>query len=164
MKEEFKINEYITVRLEGKVSNIYINEKFFRQCKFLLLESLNSKIEPNKYRDSIDEVAESLDRTMEYNRRKVKEISPEDIFWGTCSNLQAWSEMKYDTRLLHRNIAFPLLKELYMVGDPQAKMVLPKEVMKRYKSGHPTVIEYLKKEGYLNYLPLEFLDKIDIYI
>ncbi len=50
-------------------------------------------------------------------------ILPIKEFWGHCSNLQAWAEYGYDTRLLHPNLAFPLLEKLATVGDPIAKKV-----------------------------------------
>ncbi len=37
---EFKVNEYITLRMddyEDGITNIFIKGKLFRQCKFLLL-------------------------------------------------------------------------------------------------------------------------------
>ena len=51
-------------------------------------------------------------------------------------NLQVWAEMNYDTRILHRNLAFPLLKKLAQVGDPIAKKALKDEIAKRFLSGN----------------------------
>ena len=36
-EKEFKINEYITLRLEHGDTNIYVNGGLFNQCKFLML-------------------------------------------------------------------------------------------------------------------------------
>ena len=79
-------------------------------------------------------------------------ISSEEEFTGHCSNIQAWAENGYDTRILHRNLAFPLLKRLATVGDPLAKKVFKDEIALRYTSGHPTVIEFLTQNGYLKFL------------
>jgi len=38
-------------------------------------------------------------------------ITPEEEFWGHCSNLQTWVEHNYDTNILDDNLAFPLLKK-----------------------------------------------------
>ena len=65
-------------------------------------------------------------------------------------NLQTWAEHNYDTRLLHRNLAFPLLRKLTQAGDPNAKNVFKEEVAKRFLSGNLSVITYLKKERYLD--------------
>lgn len=71
------------------------------------------------------------------------------------SNLQVWVECEYDTRLLHRNIAFPLLEKLTEAGDPLAKKRFKEEIAKRYSSKNPTVIKFLELEGYLKYLSNE---------
>ena len=71
--------------------------------------------------NSIDEAAENL------SIYGVK-LSPEVEFHGHCSNLQAWAENHYDTRLLHSNLSFPLLKKLAELGDPQAKQMIKDEI------------------------------------
>ena len=76
-------------------------------------------------------------------------ISPEQEFWGHCSNLQMWYEHNYDTRIFRSNLAFPLLRELTEYGDPRAKKVFKEEIAKRIESGFLNVIFYLFNEGYL---------------
>lgn len=34
---EFKVNEYITLKLEGGKTNIYVKGQLFNQCKFYCL-------------------------------------------------------------------------------------------------------------------------------
>lgn len=146
---EFTINQFITVRLENEETVIYVNGDRFNQCKYLLL---NIPIENNNRYDelgSIDEAAEVLDRSME---RQKDVILPQVEFWGHCSNLQAWAENNYDTRLIHSNLAFPLLKRLTNAGDPLAKRVFKDEIAKRFSSGYLPVINYLTEKKYLNYL------------
>ena len=65
-------------------------------------------------------------------------------------NIQAWVDNGYDTRILHRNLAFPLLRELARIGDPIAKEVFKDEVIDRLVSGHSNVILYLFKSNYLD--------------
>ena len=106
---EFKINEYLKLKLEGKKTVIYVDGKEFMQCKYLFLNVPIRKAEGAEEVDeigSIDEAAEKLSRRTEGGRTI---IDPETEFWGHCSNLQAWAENGYDTRLLHSNLAFPLL-------------------------------------------------------
>jgi len=110
---------------------------------------------------SIDEAAEKLDSSMEGGRGRCKyNISPETEFWGHCSNIQAWYENSYATNLLHRNLAFPLLKALVNIGDPLAKKVFKEEIAVRFESGYPSVVLYLIKQGYLDYLNDEELNTL----
>ncbi len=152
-KEEFKINKVITIKLERGITKIYVKGNFFRQCKYLLL----NKLYPDEIKDyiaglkSIDEEIENLDKSLELEGYSIK-ISPETEFWAHCSNLQAWVENDYDTRLLHRNLAFPLLKRLTNEGDLFAKVKLKEEIVKRLESGIASVITYLGENRYTCYL------------
>ncbi|HEC39344.1 hypothetical protein LCGC14_0852380 [marine sediment metagenome] len=145
----FKVSEYITLKLEDGKTNIYIKSHLFRQCKKLLIQLRFDEIITFDEIDSIDEAAEKINREME---DQPNIIPHEDEFWGHCSNLQVWVEMKYDTRLLHRNLAFPLLKEIADAGDVFAKQILKEEILKRALSGNESIIEYLSEENYLGYL------------
>ena len=149
---EFEINEYILLKLEGDSTIIYVKGKQFRQCKFLLLDIKTDEIDSLDIIDSIDEAIEELDHSQALFRSKEKIIPPETEFWGHCSNLQVWVENNYDTRLLHSNLSFPLLKELVNAGDVNAKKVFGEEIAKRIESGYAPVITYLLIEGYLDYL------------
>ena len=44
--------------------------------------------------------------------------------------MQVWAEHNYYTRLLHRDITFPLLKKLTEGGDPLARKVFKEEIAK----------------------------------
>jgi len=164
----FKVNEFITLKLEDnpksripkKETFIYVKGQRFDQCKFLLIPISIDKAKDFSEIDSIDKAAVKMDRSLEYTDRPVAGIPVMTEFWGHCSNLQVWAENDYDTRLLHRNLAFPLLKKLTEVGDPIAKKVFKEEIAKRYTSGHPIVQEYLKNEGYLKYLNEEELESL----
>jgi hypothetical protein len=129
---------------------IYVNGEYFEQCKYLLLSIPKESVKNFDKIESIDEAAELLDRSMEGCEFYDSKISPETEFWGHCSNLQVWIENQYDTRLLHSNLAFPLLKELFYAGDPIAKEVFKKEVTKRLLTGYPSVVNYILEEGYFN--------------
>jgi Leucine-rich repeat (LRR) protein len=155
--KEFKVNEYITLKLEGGKTNIYVKEELFNQCKFLILNIHVSEISSFEEIDSIDEAAEKLDKSLEGSEGRKFKIPPDVEFWGHCSNLQVWAEMSYDTRILHRNIAFPLLRELYFVGDPIAKQVFTEQVVKRLESWEPVVVQYLWNQGYLDELEHKML-------
>lgn len=164
----FKINEFITLKLEDKPTSgipkketfIYVKGRQFDQCKFLLIPISIDEAKDFNEIDSIDKAEEKMDRSLEYTDRRMAGIPVMTEFWGHCSNLQVWAENDYDTRLLHRNLAFPLLKRLTEVGDPIAKKVFREEIAKRYASRHPSVAEYLKDEGYLKYLSEEELESL----
>jgi len=153
---EFKINKYITLKLLdngifGKSTRIFVNNTPFLQCAYILLYSpqnnpLQSEI------DSIDEASEKLDSRLELFLDPPSTISHESMFWAHSSNLQAWYELGYDSRILHSNLSFPLLKKLVDVGDPQAKKMFNEEIAKRILGQYPPVTIYLLKEQYLDYL------------
>ncbi len=161
--KEFEINKYLKLKLESGRTNIYVKGHIFQQCMYLLLNIPVDRIEEYDEIESIDEAAESLDRSMEGDHhRPFRRISPEEEFQGHCSNIQAWAENGYDTRILHRNLAFPLLKRLSEVGDPIARKVFSEEIAIRLASKHPTVTQYLTQNGYLKYLsPDEFESILD---
>ncbi|KKK88832.1 hypothetical protein LCGC14_2739190, partial [marine sediment metagenome] len=138
---------------------IYIAGEKFYQCKYLLIEIPKKEMRSNSliYLNSIDEASEKLDTSLEPIKGRVftYSIPPETEFWGHCSNIQAWYENGYDTRLLHSNLAFPLLEELTEAGDPQAKKVFKEEIAERYNNGIESVRKYLKDSDYLRYLTIE---------
>ncbi len=159
-ENEVKINDYITVRLEDSKSNIYVKRRFFNQCKYLLLNIQVNKISSFDEIDSIDEASELLDKSlegMESNEYIINIIKPKDEFWAHCSNLQVWAENDYNTRLLHSNLAFPLLKRLTEEGDLLAKKVFKEEIAKRIESNYEPVVKFLIEANYL-----ENLSKIEL--
>lgn len=154
--KEFKINEHLTLKLIGDKTVIYIKAKLFTHCKYLLLNIPKDEIEALDQIGSIDAAEVILDKSLEKPKDQQRfQITPETEFWAHCSNLQAWYENNYDTRLLHRNLAFPLLNKLTEIGDSKAKIVLKEEIAKRLSSGNENVAEYLINEGYVNHLTHE---------
>jgi len=149
----FWVNDFLSLKLEGSATNIYVKGERFDQCKFLLLDIPVNEITALKDLESIDEAAERLDKSMEMEKKSKKvQIAPEVEFWGHCSNLQVWAEHDYDTRLIHSNLAFPLLRKLTEVGDLFAKRVFKDEIAKRFESGCFTVILNLILGGFLDFL------------
>jgi len=156
--KEFKINEYLTVKLEKNITNIYINGKLFKQCKYLLLNIPKENVDDYDSINSIDDVATHLNHELEgFTGGNIKqyEITPEIEFMAHCSNLQVWHEYRYDTRILHSNISFPLLKRLTEVGDQDAKSVFKEEIAKRFVDGNESVRDFLMEENYLGFLNIE---------
>jgi hypothetical protein len=149
--KEFHINQFLSVRLQQDETIIYVAREPFRQCKFLLLNIPISEMSTFDEIESIDEAAEKMNEKAEREIQKI-EIPPEVEFWGHCSNLQVWYEHGYDTRLIHSNLACPLLRKLTEVGDPLAKKVFKSEILKRYRDGSERTRGYLADEGFLEYI------------
>ncbi len=166
--KEFRVNNYITLELECYTTPwedywetvIYVNGERFDQCKFLLLDIPIEEIKTFDGIESIDEAAEKLDNSLEPIYGPSEEIPLDVEFWGHCSNLQVWFENDYDSRLLHRNLAFPLLKKLTEVGDQIAKKVFKDEIAKRLEKSSPVVVEYLINEDYFKYLNQEEIESL----
>jgi len=156
-RNTFVINKFLSVKLIGFKTFVLLGNQIFRQCKFLLLRFPVNDLGVLNATHSIDEASELLDHSAETTPDLVE---PTEEFWGHCSNLQAWVENGYDTRILYRNLAFPLLKKLTKIGDVQAKKVFKEEIAERYENGTENVKKFLKNEGYLDHLSKEELASI----
>ncbi|MHA1986293.1 MAG: leucine-rich repeat domain-containing protein [Promethearchaeota archaeon] len=158
--KEFRINNFITLRLEGQETVIYVANKRYMQCKYLLMIISAEEIQFYEDIESIDDVINKLDNYTIHRKGERSEIPPETEFWGHCSNLQAWYENKYDTRILLSSLAFPLLKKLADAGDPLANNVFKNEIAKRISSNNISVITFLVEIDYLLYLDREEVETI----
>jgi len=141
--KEYKVNDYLSVVYNWGEYFIAINGKKFLTCHIAVITLPIADLE-KKYSD-MDEFLDNINN----NKKNVYLIPNRTEFWVHCSSLQVWAENKYDTRLLHRNIAFPLLKGLSEVGDSLAKQVFKEEIVKRYLGGSHEVRHYLRMEGFL---------------
>lgn len=143
----FKVNEFITLKFDQGKTMIFIKDRLFRQCKSLFIVNQESLLDIT----SIDEVKE---RSLQFYKDNINAkdlgITPKQEFWGHCSNLQAWVEHDYDTRLLHSELSFPLLRQLSHVGDLMAKEVLKFEIIKRFEECYLPTILFLLVENYLD--------------
>lgn len=151
----FKINEYITLKLEDNKTNVYILGELFKQCMGLMLNIPTDVLKKIDMIHSIDEIDDFINPgdLMYYN--DSCDITPEEEFQAHCSNMTVWAENEYNTEILHRTIAFPLLKQLTKIGDEKAKKVFKEEIAYRFTSGNLKVRIYLIEEGYINYLTKE---------
>lgn len=158
--KKFTVNEYLSLALTrfGRTI-ILIKDRPFHQCMYLLFNIVGKK-DLKKYHDikSIDEMAGRYDQTGEHTINE--EISPEEEFKGHCSNLHAFFKHDYDTRLLHRNLAFPLLRALLRVGDPLAKDCYAEEMIERFKEKYYPVQFVLTKRIYMK--DLEKKDLVEL--
>lgn len=145
----FKVSDFVTLRLEEGRTIIYVNNEKFIQCKGLFIS------DPHLYENitSVDDIEDVESKIVQEDERSG--ISPEEEFWGHCSNLQVWIEQDYDTRLLHSNIAFPLLKRLADIGDSKALKMLKIEIIERFAEGSPSTREYLIESEFIDFLSEE---------
>ncbi|KKL09026.1 hypothetical protein LCGC14_2569970, partial [marine sediment metagenome] len=159
----FIVNEVLTLKLIDNKTFIYINGEKFIQCMRLFLQIPPQKSKLYEDIESIDEATEIYNKFLLENRivkRNFREpvenhsyiITPEQEFWGHCSNIQVWVENEYDTRFLHSNLSFPLLKKLSDSGDQFAFFKFREEIALRLEGGYFPVILYLAEENYLHYL------------
>lgn len=134
---EFKVNEYITLKLTNKSALIYVKNKPLRICSQLALI--------NPYDERYFQSADDIPTT-------YQNISLEEEFWGLCSNLQVWAENDYDCSLLHATLALPLIDKLFKSGDPVAVQVYSKEISKFIQKADYHLLEHLRTREYLTYL------------
>ena len=158
---EFQINSYLTLRLERGKTVIYVGGKEFRTCKYLLFKIPEAEIEDYSEIGSIDAAIERYSKDHELNKES---LDPETEFWGHCSNLQAWAENNYDTRLLDMRLAFPLLKVLTDIGDSTAEWALKEQIAIRWNTGNKSLQKFLIEQRYLQYLGNEELRTLEINI
>lgn len=64
-EQEFKVNEFITLKLERGMTNIYVKGKLFRQCGFILLNIPVEKISAFDEIESVDEIVEKLEKMID---------------------------------------------------------------------------------------------------
>lgn len=130
--KEFKINRFLSLKLSHGQTFIYVNDREFRQCKYVLFNLPVIDIDRYKSTESIDEL---IDEFAQEGLEKPRDITPEAEFWAHCSNLQAWAEHGYNTDLLDYRLSFPLLEKLSQEGDLQAKRIFKEEIARRLMRG-----------------------------
>ncbi len=145
----FKINENILLKLIEEETIIFVNGEPFLQCKSLIVNIPTSVIKDLSTINSIDELQHIKDNHLSYFNELVPLVTPEQEFWGHCSNIQVWVEHDYDNRMIHSNLAFPLLKQLTKVGDPKARKVFKDEIIEGLLEGFFPKFAYLMSYEYV---------------
>ena len=147
---ELKINHFITLKLINGKTKIYVDGKEFLMCKNIVLNIPRNLIETVETMDGLIDISE-ITKGDEYD------IDPKTEFWVHSSNFQVWVENDYDTNLLEKNLAFPLLQKLSELGDQRAIGRFKEEIARRYLSGSHNTKLYLYNERFLEYLSQEEL-------
>jgi len=74
--QEFKVNEYITLKLEDGEINIYVNGELFNQCKYILMRKTVYEFEDFfEEIESVDELFEHLDHSLEVIEPELIDIN-----------------------------------------------------------------------------------------
>jgi hypothetical protein len=158
-KREFQINKYLKLKLIEGQTVIYVNDKPFHQCKYLLLNLTEKDFAKFEHIDSIDEAFQIYNKMEKNHERDHDLIDPISEFIGHCSNLQAWYENDYDLRILHSSLSIPLLRKLALLGDKKAIIRLKESIATRIASkSFNTIIFYLNEE----YLALFSNDELEV--
>lgn len=160
---EFKINAYLTLKLEDGLTVIYVGgERFHLYCKPFLLSIPIKNVELYSDAQTLEEADEVFSKTADkdlrkYNKEILELIDEKTEFWGHCSNLHAWVDSEYNSSLLVYNLSFPLLKKLANAGDPLAKKRYKDEICYRFVNGD-NISAFLILNNFLNDFSLEEID------
>lgn len=150
IQQKFEIDPFISLILKDNKTVIYVANEPFMICKYLLI--INPHLDPRQMDiESIDEASEILSHKLE-SKEKIYNfsITPEEEFWGHCSNLQAWVELNYDVRIIHSNLAFSLMKKLLDAGDKRVKLLIKEEIARCLEEGKKTYVNAIIKNRLLN--------------
>ena len=157
--KEYKVNEYITLKLEERVTYIYINGvRSKRSIGLFIKVSPDRTVKYNQF-DLLDEAVEGLQSYTDIysitdfydNRPRGREkynITAEQEFWAHCSNIQVWVEHDYDMSLIHSSLGYKLLKGLSNHGIEPAKERYKNEIIKRFRTGHIESSFFLLEENF----------------
>ncbi len=164
------INRFLDVAYDEQVgrARVLVGGKPFLHCSFIVTTFPVGDDIPQI--DSIEDCAMCLKhdaRVLEHLGAR-EWLTPAEEVLAHASNLQAWAENGYDMRLLHKNIAFPLLMELANAGDENAKRILDSEIGIRIREGNlatqitivNTVLDYIRDPELLKIL-LENKDLVE---
>ena len=155
-KEIVKINYYLDVRFIKKNTIVYVeNKKIFP----IMLSFFMKSSENNHTFNSYDERSDFYERTGSIgDSPKEMGIDAHQHFRIVCFMLKQWCKHNYNTQLLPKKVAFPLIKELSAAGASNAN--LSQEIKKRFAELLPSVQMYLIQENYWDYLDQNDQDEL----
>lgn len=155
--QEFNVNEFISLKLDGGSTQIIVNGKDFIHCKYLIITIPTDRIDKWEGYDSMDEIIKATGRGE--GDRKAAKLTPQEAFWGHCSNLQAWTENGYDYRLLDTKLSIPIImKIMKRLVKTKDKEKFRKFFIEVVKSLDDYIINSVQNEA--TYQKFNFLNKI----
>ncbi|MBD3337948.1 MAG: hypothetical protein GF353_02490, partial [Candidatus Lokiarchaeota archaeon] len=85
-RDKFEVNEYISLKLEGDATVIYVKGEKFDQCRSLFFHK-PTEIKEMDFITSIDEAEFIMNtKTQRFEENQEFNIDPTTEFWGHCSN------------------------------------------------------------------------------
>lgn len=108
--QTFIANEFISLKLEGDKTEIYINDKRFNQCKYLLISLPVQELDDWEEYKSMDEIIKISENGK--GEQHADGLSGEEAFVGHCSNIQAWIENDYDYKVLDSKLSIPIILQI----------------------------------------------------
>ncbi len=155
--QEFTVNEFISLKLKNSETKIYVNGEYFYHCKYLIISIPVDRLDEWEGYETMDQIIKATGRSE--GQRKATHLTPQEAFWGHCSNIQAWADNGYDYRLLDTKLSIPIIMDI-MKGLVKGK---DKEKFKRFfievvKSLDDYIINSRINEA--TYGKFDFLDKI----
>ena len=144
----YKINEYTSLKLENGNINMYVENEFFRKCNFISLHL------PKKHFDT----SNILEKKVKQSNQSILaceinlSLSQEEEFHEYCNRFRAWSEHKYDSRILPLYFVFPLMRKLVELKDSRARNTFKEEIVKKIVIGSNYDLYFLIFNNYLSFL------------
>lgn len=109
--QTYVVNEFISLRLENGLSQIYVMGELFKHCKYLLISLPAEEFDEFEGYDSMDEIIKATNKRGG-GEQSAKGLTPEEAFRGHCSNLQAWVENDYNYKILDTNLSIPIINSV----------------------------------------------------
>ena len=157
-KNEIKIDDFITLKLEEDKIWIYVGGKPYRPCSYILAKkSIDAIMDDALGSRNIEFLTEKMDHSLEGQNDLIK---LDTQLWAYASSLKTWVENGLNTDLLPANFIIPLLRRLSEAGNMRAKEVFSKEILKKFKSLHENTIIFLIEEEYIQFLESEEIQQL----
>ena len=149
-RKEFKINNYITLKMENTNINLYVKNELFPYHNYVLYlaipeEGINFLKQTNQFDHTVEKICPSPKRYC-----CSANYSCESVFEKYGSILQIWVRNKYNMQLIPWPLALPLLKKLAEIGDITAKNALLKGITTYYMNNESNVMKFVLDFGYLS--------------
>ncbi len=159
------MNEFISLKLENGETNIYVNGKRTYMCKYLLISIPYYEVDQFDHYATMDEIIKASGGE---TGAKATKLDPIEEFHGHCSNIQAWVENGYDTKILDTRLSIPIIKRILVhlsecySNLPEHKAFYKAEFRRFFFDVVESLDDYLKSrlENEYTFGHFEFLYKI----
>ncbi|MHA1479374.1 MAG: hypothetical protein ACTSPU_14360, partial [Promethearchaeota archaeon] len=168
---EYKVNEFLTLKLEEHKTYIYVNNERRDFTKIFNIHKIKEKY--FKYVDSIEEAVFRFDVLDNYNYDALEEDeeisnSSEEEFRDHCSILQTWLDNDFDTSdigtSLLQTYLLLYLSEMCRYADIDNPLVIEfikNEITKRIDSGSYNIVLFLFDQSFFYFFSQEEVENFD---